>query len=257
MKKNVAVVGCGNISGIYLKNLTEVFSNTQVYAVCDLDEEKRNAAAEKYNAKIMTFDEILSDDNVDIVLNITTPKTHYSLCKKILLAKKSAYVEKPLSLTYEQGKELSELADINRSTFYTHYCDIYAVAEEMAEEFIRHIPFSAGEIKSTAKEIEKSFDYFRKNKDLCIALLKNGYYKKYLLEKAKRIFEDGTLQNGKMIGTDEKIYLAMSAYTCSGMESFLLFCLENDVDIPNEYCGKFFYDIDEYCKNAVIYLSGK
>jgi len=154
-------------------------------------------------------------------------------------------------------KELSELADINRSTFYTHYCDIYAVAEEMAEEFIRHIPFSAGEIKSTAKEIEKSFDYFRKNKDLCIALLKNGYYKKYLLEKAKRIFEDGTLQNGKMIGTDEKIYLAMSAYTCSGMESFLLFCLENDVDIPNEYCGKFFYDIDEYCKNAVIYLSGK
>jgi len=113
MKKNVAVVGCGNISGIYLKNLTEVFSNTQVYAVCDLDEEKRNAAAEKYNAKIMTFDEILSDDNVDIVLNITTPKTHYSLCKKILLAKKSAYVEKPLSLTYEQGKELSELAEQN------------------------------------------------------------------------------------------------------------------------------------------------
>lgn len=113
MKKNIAVVGCGNISGIYLKNLTEVFSNTEVYAVCDLDEEKRNAAAEKYNTKIMTLDEILNDDNVDIVLNITTPLSHYSICKKSILAKKSVYVEKPLSVTYEEGKELVALAEKN------------------------------------------------------------------------------------------------------------------------------------------------
>ena len=40
MKKNVAVVGCGNISEIYLENLTNIFDNVNLYAVCDLNEER-------------------------------------------------------------------------------------------------------------------------------------------------------------------------------------------------------------------------
>jgi len=112
MKKlNVAVVGCGNISSIYLENLTGRFHNVQVYAVSDLVAEKAKAQAEKYGVdKIMSFDEILMDPNVDIVLNITTPQTHYSLCKAALEAGKHVYVEKPLSLNFAQGKELVELA---------------------------------------------------------------------------------------------------------------------------------------------------
>ena len=84
-KANVAIVGCGNISSIYLENLTGRFQNVEVYAVSDLVEEKARAQAEKYGVqKIMSFDEILADPNVDIVLNITTPQTHYSLCKAAL-----------------------------------------------------------------------------------------------------------------------------------------------------------------------------
>ena len=83
-KANVAIVGCGNISSIYLENLTGRFQNVEVYAVSDLVEEKARAQAEKYGIqRIMSFDEILADPNVDIVLNITTPQTHYSLKHKI------------------------------------------------------------------------------------------------------------------------------------------------------------------------------
>ena len=110
-KANVAVVGCGNISSIYLENLTGRFQNVQVYAVSDLVAEKAKAQAEKYGVKrIMSFDEILIDPNVDIVLNITTPQTHYSLCKAALLAGKHVYVEKPLSLKFSEGAELVALA---------------------------------------------------------------------------------------------------------------------------------------------------
>lgn len=154
-------------------------------------------------------------------------------------------------------KELAERADINRSTFYTHYCDVYAVMEEMANDFISHIPFSEGKNEMTAEEIEKSFVYCCQNKDLCIALLKNGYYKKYLFEKSKEIFEKGTLQNGKMKDADEEIYLAMVSYTCSGMEGFLIYCLENEVNISAESFGKIFYSIDEYCRNVVVEFSKK
>ncbi len=113
MKKNVAVVGCGNISDIYLSNMTGVFDNVNVYAVCDLDELKAREKAEKYNTKVMSFDEILSDKNIDIVLNLTTPFSHYDICKKTILAKKNIYVEKPLSISYSEGKELVDLAQQN------------------------------------------------------------------------------------------------------------------------------------------------
>ena len=112
MKKvNVAVVGCGNISGTYLKNLTEVFTNINVYAVSDLIEENVKKASEEYHVdNILTLEEILEDDNVEIVLNLTTPPLHYEICKKTLNAGKHVYVEKPLSITFENGKELVELA---------------------------------------------------------------------------------------------------------------------------------------------------
>ena len=110
-KMNVGVVGCGNISTIYLKNLTELFTNVNVYGVADLDEEKAKNASEKYNVPVMTLDEMLSDKNVDIILNITAPQGHYPICKKALLAGKHVYVEKPLSLEYKQGKELLQIAE--------------------------------------------------------------------------------------------------------------------------------------------------
>lgn len=111
-KVNVAIVGCGNISGIYLKNLTTKYHNVNVYAISDLIEANTKAKSEEYGVeRIMTFEEIIADPNVEIVLNLTTPPIHYSLCKKALEAGKNVYVEKPLSLNYEQGKELVELAE--------------------------------------------------------------------------------------------------------------------------------------------------
>ena len=107
----IGIVGCGNISDIYLKNLTTVFENTAVYAVCDLDATKANAKAQKYQIeKVLPLDEMLADPEIDIVLNITTPKTHYDICKKALLAGKHVYVEKPLSISYCEGKELLFIA---------------------------------------------------------------------------------------------------------------------------------------------------
>lgn len=112
MKKvNVGIVGCGNISGIYFENLTNVFSNVNVYACADLIPERVKEAAQKWNVpNILTFEEMLEYSEIEIILNITTPIGHYDICKKAILAGKHVYVEKPLSLTFEQGCELVKLA---------------------------------------------------------------------------------------------------------------------------------------------------
>lgn len=112
MKKvNIGVVGCGNISGIYFQNLTTVFLNTNVYACADLDESRAKEAASKYGIEhIMTLEEMLACPEIEIILNLTTPQSHYPICKKALEAGKSVYTEKPLSLHFEEGAELVRLA---------------------------------------------------------------------------------------------------------------------------------------------------
>ena len=110
-KVNVGIIGCGNISNIYMQNITKLFINLNLYAVCDLDEEKAKVAAEKFQIEhVLTYEEMIHSSEITMILNLTTPKSHYSICKDALLAGKHVYVEKPLSLKLEEGKELVVLA---------------------------------------------------------------------------------------------------------------------------------------------------
>jgi len=111
-KINVGIIGCGNISGIYLQNLTKVFDNMNVFAICDLDGEKTKYASETYGiGNVFTYDQIMGCPDIQIILNLTTPKSPYKICKDALLAGKNVYVEKPLSLELADGKELVALAE--------------------------------------------------------------------------------------------------------------------------------------------------
>ena len=80
-------------------------------------------------------------------------------------------------------KELVEEVDINRSTFYLHYTDIFnmlsTIEEELLEEICQTIqnhpvsPFN----ESSFPFIEDIFHILAENKDICNALLgaKRGY----------------------------------------------------------------------------------
>ena len=110
---NVGMVGVGCISGIYLKNLHEVFNDSlRLVAVCDLIRERAEKAKEEYGVpKIYdTMEELFADPEIDIVLNLTRPYQHYEVSKAALLAGKHVYSEKPLGADFEEGKELVELA---------------------------------------------------------------------------------------------------------------------------------------------------
>ena len=108
----VGLVGVGDISGIYLKNIHETFREVELVGICDLKREKAEKAVEKYpNLKIYdTMHDIFADPEIEVVLNLTRPYEHYGVTKAALLAGKHVYSEKPLAATYEEGKELSELA---------------------------------------------------------------------------------------------------------------------------------------------------
>ena len=113
--KNIGIIGCGNIAETYFR-AQNYFNNINIIACADINSEASKKCSEEYNVKDQTVEEILSNTEVDIILNITIPQVHYEVSKKILEADKHVYSEKPMSIKYEHAKELFEIA--NKKNLY-------------------------------------------------------------------------------------------------------------------------------------------
>ncbi len=110
-KTTIAIIGCGVISQIYLQNLTTRFPNVEVMCCCSLHMESARKRAEQFGIGVATMDEILADPEIDMVVVLTPPATHFDIIKQALLAGKHVYTEKVLSLAVKEAKELCDLAN--------------------------------------------------------------------------------------------------------------------------------------------------
>ncbi len=110
-KIKVGLVGCGDISSVYLKNCTKKFNNIEVVACADLIPERAEEKAKEFGIlKAYTLDEMLHDPEIQIVLNLTIPHAHSHICLQVLAAGKNIYVEKPLAITREDGRKILDFA---------------------------------------------------------------------------------------------------------------------------------------------------
>lgn len=109
-RTGVGIIGCGNISSLYLGTLQK-FSNVEVRACADLDSELACEQAEFYKVpKACSTDELIADPEISIIVNITPPAAHAAVAEKALQAGKSVYNEKPLALRRDDAKRLVDLA---------------------------------------------------------------------------------------------------------------------------------------------------
>lgn len=110
-KMTVAVIGCGVISNIYLQNMTTIFPNLEVVACCDLSAERAQERSAQYNIPVRTYEDVLADPSVDMVIILTPAPAHYALIKQGLMAGKHVYTEKTMTIDLEQARELVALAN--------------------------------------------------------------------------------------------------------------------------------------------------
>jgi predicted dehydrogenase len=102
----VAVVGCGTISGEYLRNLTS-FPDLRVLFCADLDTERAKAQAAAYAVPgAGTVEEALAIPEVEIIVNLTVPAAHAAVTRAALGAGKNVWSEKPLALDTGEGRDL-------------------------------------------------------------------------------------------------------------------------------------------------------
>jgi predicted dehydrogenase len=108
---NIGVVGCGDISGIYFEQCRK-FDALNLVACSDLDPSRAEARAGKFGVqKILTTDALLLDPEIDIVLNLTPPATHFEVSLAALVAGKHVYSEKPLAIDRPTGLKLIDEAN--------------------------------------------------------------------------------------------------------------------------------------------------
>jgi predicted dehydrogenase len=115
MALNVGLIGCGNISGIYLEN-SRLFPEFNIIACADLDKTKAVEAAAKYDIEHVTVDEMMSSLDIDIILNLTVPHAHATIALQAIEHKKHVYSEKPLAVSFEDGKRIVDAALQNKVT---------------------------------------------------------------------------------------------------------------------------------------------
>jgi predicted dehydrogenase len=104
----IGVVGAGNISTQYLQNLT-AFPDLEVRFVADVDAERARSQAQAFGVPgCGSVADLLADDGVEIVVNLTPPATHTEVVLAALDAGKHSWTEKPLSITREDGAAIVE-----------------------------------------------------------------------------------------------------------------------------------------------------
>ena len=109
-----AVVGCGNIAPRYVEALARHEDRLRLLGACDLDLPRAEALAASFAGKTYpSLADVLADDDVELVVNLTTHSEHAEITARSLAAGKHVYSEKPLALRVEEARELVELAGRN------------------------------------------------------------------------------------------------------------------------------------------------
>ena len=103
------LLGCGNISGAYLRN-NDVFSHLRIVKCASRRDESARAAAEQFGIEAVSVDALFRDPELDVILNLTTPDVHAELNLRALEAGKHVYAEKPFAVTREDGRKVLRLA---------------------------------------------------------------------------------------------------------------------------------------------------
>jgi predicted dehydrogenase len=105
----IGVIGCGNIFGQYAKGL-RMFPHLELCAVADINQEAASAKGEEHDVEAVSVEALLADERIDIVVNLTVPKTHTEVNMRILEGNKHVYCEKPFALEINEAKEVMALA---------------------------------------------------------------------------------------------------------------------------------------------------
>jgi predicted dehydrogenase len=115
MPLKIALVGCGKIADGHVEEIQKMPDKATVVAVCDRELLMSEQMAVRYGIPAFydSYERMLAEARPDVVHITTPPGSHAALTRAAIAAGCHVYVEKPLTLGYEETRAL--VADVERS----------------------------------------------------------------------------------------------------------------------------------------------
>ncbi len=138
MKKlKIGVIGVGSISGAHINGYLNN-PNVELYALCDIDEEKLKKKGEKFGVERLftNVDEMLALEEIDAVSVCTWNAAHKDCTIKALKAKKHVLCEKPMAMNKEEAEEMKKVAESNGVLLMIGFVRRHGNDTKVLKEFI-------------------------------------------------------------------------------------------------------------------------
>src|SRR5262249_54275559 len=109
-RMNVAIIGCGYVAEFYGKTLGN-YPKLKLVGAFDQNTKNLQTFCQRWSTQpYASLQQLLADTSVQLVLNLTNPRSHYEITRRCIEARKHVYSEKPLAMDSEKARELVELA---------------------------------------------------------------------------------------------------------------------------------------------------
>jgi UDP-N-acetyl-2-amino-2-deoxyglucuronate dehydrogenase len=117
---NFALVGCGRISKRHSELLgLEQITNAKLIAVCDVNTDKAEQLAEKFNVTAYNdMDRMMEQESIDVVVVLTPSGLHARHVINLAKYGKHIMVEKPMALTIDDADAMITACDENNCKLF-------------------------------------------------------------------------------------------------------------------------------------------
>ncbi|MBI1367298.1 MAG: gfo/Idh/MocA family oxidoreductase [Planctomycetes bacterium] len=148
----LAIVGCGYVANMYRLTLP-LHPQLTLVGVFDRDADRSRKMAELCGCEdYASFDKLLADERVELVLNLTNPSSHYAVTRACLEAGKHVYTEKPLAMDLGEARQLVELAKARGLALSSAPCTLLNEAAQTLWKALRER--QVGDVKLAYAEMD-------------------------------------------------------------------------------------------------------
>lgn len=107
----ISIVGCGYVADYYVATLIN-HPDLELVGVFDRDPERARRFSSHHGVRCYeSLQQVLDDSSVELVANLTNPRSHFEVSSVALRAGKHVYTEKPLATSLTEAEQLVEMAE--------------------------------------------------------------------------------------------------------------------------------------------------
>jgi len=138
-KLKIAVVGVGYLGKFHAQKYAQL-PDSELVAVCDNNAEVAQAIADEHGVKVYTdYNELIG--KVDAVSIVVPTQKHYEVAKVFLDNGVHVLLEKPITSTVEQARELVQIADRNKLVFQIGHLERFNPAVMALDDVLKEAQF--------------------------------------------------------------------------------------------------------------------